>query len=154
MTLYTVKETGAIAPDIQMQIRDAILDIEYSEEYHAYKVSIWNLRYKLPDGSYEKPTLYIDSDQMPAEYQNQEQKFQVGDLVDKVHRKEKDGQYFTPTGNRTREYMGKITDVKNVSRSDLKSPSRFVYFTDIWYEGRTHGLKQDALELSLNPPID
>ena len=139
-----------------MQKRDAILDIEYSKKFHAYKVSLWNFRYKLLDGSWETPAIYIEPDKMPDEFKNEKQKFQVGDLVDKVYH-ENHGNYFYGPEKQHREFCGKIIDVKKKDDRD-NSPTQFIYTIDDigsnFYPRHPTDYKQWELELAVNPPTD
>ena len=101
-----------------MQKRDAILDMKWVPEREAYRIELWDFRFRLPDRTWYIPYIYISADKMPAEYRDQVQKFQVGDLVDKRYKSKQEfeaenNQFFSQSGDRPNEYYGKIIEVEN-----------------------------------------
>ena len=142
-----------------MQKRNAIIDIEYLEDRDVYKLSLCDFRYTAVDPTNTSralivtPAVYLHADHMPENFRDQQPIFEIGDHVDKNWRDPDDER-----GPKW-EYAGVITEIK-IEGSE-NQPKRVKYFTDIWYKGeteegyhRTYGLRQDALRISLNPPID
>ena len=135
-----------------MYVRDLSANIEYRETLGLYKVTISEFNFVTEDGQKHPCSFYLTEGEIPSKYADQSPKFQVGDLIDQVWHPD-DGNFFGGEDSNYREYMGEITEIE-IRRFNDTSPKRVFYYTDLWDRKKSNGIRQNGLELSINPHTD
>lgn len=135
-----------------MYVRDLSAYIEWHESIGVYKVTLGEFLVLDDEGNKNPHVFYLTPEEIPTKWADQTPVFKVGDLIDQVWHPD-DGNYFGGEDGDYREYMGRITEIEIKQRND-KSPKRVFYYTDIWTRSKSNGIRQDGLEISLNPTID
>ena len=133
-----------------MQSKEILADIRYIPSIEMYHVTLMDFDVATENGKV-KPAFYILPENMPDRFKDEEQKFKIGDLVDRVYHP-RHGNYFHGPEKQHREFVGEITSIKE-KVPEMGRPRQFLY-TVKGAPHNTRDYEQWELQLSLNPAVD
>ena len=120
-----------------------------------YQLILNQFKMRDEDDNMQLLSVFLYADQVPDQFKDEEQIFEVGEHVDKVIH-ELHGNYASGNPVGYPEYVGEIIKIVNKNEGKLNSPRRWVYTVrdDRKQYYQDSNFKQWELALAINPQTD